>query len=450
HCKKPQFDAKPQNLSLLDLPDAIRVIAPVLSQTKKRTHLGMSEQDYLKKTAFVSALGLGLHRCGATCHRIERHLSNLCELLGIHGTFLMTPTSFTFCYWLNDPTNQHIQIERVEPCEGDFGKLALLDSLVVKFEKKEWSFEQMCQGLEQALNQPANYRPWAHCLAWVALAMSFAALLSNNPANILSAGAMTVVIFFVSRLVGSSSRMVEAQEVIAAMTAGFTSMAIAGCGVPINAPFVTLSTVIVFIPGIALTVALSEVAHRSLISGVSNLVHSVMNLFKLYFGAIIGIAMGGLAWGLRVEDTLRPVQHLPSFAVLPAVIVLASSLCVVLNVRPRQIHWCLVSALIGFYVSQTGEAYFGVAAGMFLGALSVGVYANAFANIRNIPGSIVLTGGLVMLVPGSKTYIILNSWMTGEEILGHQTNINQALLIFISLVAGLLFANAILPTKKSL
>jgi uncharacterized membrane protein YjjB (DUF3815 family) len=53
-------------------------------------------------------------------------------------------------------------------------------------------------------------------------------------------------------------------------------------------------------------------------------------------------------------------------------------------------------------------------------------------------------------VPGSKTYIGLNSLISGEQMgttdhLGQQT-----FLILMSLVAGFIFANVALPPKKSL
>jgi uncharacterized membrane protein YjjB (DUF3815 family) len=87
---------------------------------------------------------------------------------------------------------------------------------------------------------------------------------------------------------------------------------------------------------------------------------------------------------------------------------------------------------------------------MFLGAFAVGAYSNIYSHIRNAPASMVLSHGLILLVPGSKTYIILNSWITGEQMLESSSNGNQAFLIFISLVAGLLFANALVATRKSL
>ena len=85
-----------------------------------------------------------------------------------------------------------------------------------------------------------------------------------------------------------------------------------------------------------------------------------------------------------------------------------------------------------------------------MGALVVGVYANLYSLIRNVPSHLLLLPGLVLLVPGSKVYVGLNSLVSGENILMNSTTGVQVLLTFMAIVAGLMFANAIVPPKKRL
>ena len=410
----------------------------------------MSENEYLEKTKFISALGLGLHQGGASSYRIEKHLVNVCELLGIHGSFLHTPTSFTFCFWCEDPTDQHIHIERMQPSEGDLGRLEMLDSLVERFAADELSFAAMREELEKVMATPPFYNRWLNCLAWVILSASFSALLSDHVADAVVTGLVTVIVFFLAQAAGRSDRIANTLEILAPMVSGVIVTAVAAAGVPINVPFVILSTVIAFIPGLSLTVALNEIANRDLVSGTSKFVHSVMALFKLYFGAILGVKLGHLLWGAAANDTGVVIHHLPEWRTIPVVLLLSLGLTIVFNIRLKQALWGLLAALVAYFVSQYGEAYFGVAAGMFLGAFAVGVYSNLYANLSNKPASLVLTQGLILLVPGSKTYILLDAWIRGEVMLEKSVQNNQAFLIFISLVVGLLFANAVLPTRKSL
>jgi uncharacterized membrane protein YjjB (DUF3815 family) len=66
------------------------------------------------------------------------------------------------------------------------------------------------------------------------------------------------------------------------------------------------------------------------------------------------------------------------------------------------------------------------------------------------PASIVSLQGMIVLVPGSKTYIGLNAFISGEQIVSTDHLGQQTFLIFMSLVAGFIFANVALPPKKSL
>ncbi|MBK1831984.1 threonine/serine exporter family protein [Verrucomicrobiaceae bacterium R5-34] len=410
----------------------------------------MTEEEYLKKAAFVSELGLALHECGATSHRIEKHLTNLCGVLGINGSFLINATSITSCFWLHDKTDQHIHIERVHPADGDLGKLELIDALVDQVESGECNFSQARDELQQIFRMGPSYGHFTSLIGAVVLSASFAALMSFNYNNVIVAALATIVIFYLNKLGGKVDRLSDTIEIVSAMLAGIMATGIAAIGVKINVPFVILSTIVIFIPGLALTTSLSEIACRILISGTSKLVHAVMTLFKLYFGSILGVGIGVLLWGAGAGDDLHGIHNMPQWKTLPAIALLSISLTVCFNIRPQRMLWCAVAALIGFYVARSGEQHFGVASGMFLGAFCVGIFANFYANLSRIPSSIILSGGLVVLVPGSKTYLLLNSWITGEQIADHYTNGTQAFLIFISLVIGLLFANAVLPTKKSL
>ena len=76
--------------------------------------------------------------------------------------------------------------------------------------------------------------------------------------------------------------------------------------------------------------------------------------------------------------------------------------------------------------------------GAFLGAFVVGVYGNIFTRIAKAPAVIVSMPGLIVLVPGSKTFIGLNTYIAGSGFDYGDTAVQQSLVIFMSLVAGLI------------
>ena len=410
----------------------------------------MSEEEYKQKIRFISKLGMSLNECGATSHRIERHLTNVAVLLGVNGTFLIAPTSFTFCYWLHDPTDQRIQVVRTHSSGGDLGKLEQVDSLIEQFGAGELSFDQITSGLDE-INACARYYSKAtEAFSWMIVSACFSSLLSSNLADAIVSGVVALLIHVIVYIIEKSNRLENLIEVFAAFVSGIIVTSIAALGVSVNIPFVILSTVIAFVPGLALTVALNEIAQKDLISGTSKLVDAIMAMLKLYFGAVIGV---GLITHLTSASLSTPIisdGNIPSWWVYPAITLLAVGILIAFNIRPKLLIWCLISSYLAYFTTQLTAPHFGLTIAMMIGAFVVASYANLFANFKNKPASIVLMSGLILLVPGSKTYMILNVWMTGQPMIKDTPNGTQAFLFFLALVGGLLFASVVVPTKKSL
>ena len=408
----------------------------------------MIHEEYMKKVQFVIDLGLALHECDVTSQRIERYLGNIVKHFGFNGSFHIVPTTITFVFWQNDKTKQYTYIARVKPGSSNLGLLADIDELVEKIAADNISLEEGKKELVRLKNQPGHYNTFFKALAWSAIGGSFAALLSSNWADVFCSSLLALIIFFLAHV--KSTRISSTLEVLAPFISGVLVTGLLHFGLKVNVPFVILSSVIIFIPGLALTVALSEIANKDLVSGTARLVDSLMLLFKLYFGAVLGITVGGLLWGNSM-NVIEGINNMPKGKTWFALFVLLLSLSVAFNIRMRQAHWGILSGLIAFSVSMFGEKHLGMAAGMFLGAFATGLYSNLFAIITKKPASIVQIQGIVLLVPGSKTYMILNDWVSGEQILTHSASSgSQAFMIFISLLVGILFSNALLPTNKSL
>ena len=128
---------------------------------------------------------------------------------------------------------------------------------------------------------------------------------------------------------------------------------------------------------------------------------------------------------------------------------LAISLGIALNIPRDRIIWGVLAVSIAFSSARLGAHEFGPFAGIFIGALAVGLYANLFSRLTRGPGSVLMTYGIIVLVSGSKVYAILNHWVSGDSSLPADSGGN-ALMAFVTLIAGLLFSNALMPARKSL
>ena len=408
----------------------------------------MDESEYKKRTRFVIQLGNALHGCGASSQRVEKHLGNVTRMLEMNGHFMFTPTGLTSVFWLDDEFDQYVHIERVEPGDINLGRLWMIDELIESMSRGKIPLDEGIERLSLLAKSPFLYSPWIQVLTWAITGGAFAALVSGTQEDVVVSALLSVVTFALFYVSTRRSRLAPLVTILSPFLSGVSAQSIYALGVPINVPFVILSSILVLIPGLSLTVAMSEISARHLISGSSRLVEAMMNLLLLLFGAIMGISVALLLWK-STGPTSAPMQMV-SWKTWPAVLLLSLSLSIAFNIPVRKCIWGIIACCIAYAAASVGGHAFGVVAGMFLGSLAVGLFSNAFARFAKAPSSVLSTQGIILLVPGSTTYLILNQWVNGTPLLSGSESGSQALMLFVSLVAGLLFANALLPAGKSL
>jgi uncharacterized membrane protein YjjB (DUF3815 family) len=237
-------------------------------------------------------------------------------------------------------------------------------------------------------------------------------------------------------------------EPAVAIVAGVLACAIAHYLQPgINIRLVVLSSIIIFIPGLALAIGLAELSSRHVVSGTARVMDALMQLFKLYFGAFLGISIG---FFLFSEVEHNPLTKLPSWSLFVAVLILCTALVPIFNIRLKHAPFAIMCGFVGYFSTYWASKYMEFGLGTFVGAFAVGIFANLFSRIAKAPSTIVLMQGLIVLVPGSKTYIGLNSFVSGKDFVQAEHIGQETFVIFMSLVAGLIFANVILPSRKAL
>ncbi len=407
----------------------------------------LKQSSFEVKRNFIIRLGKALHKYGTPAFRLESHLSNVAETLGLNGYFLVTPTSLTFVLWAPDDTQEYNYVMRVKPGEIDLGLLARTNQLVKKVTDEEISLSEAIERLNQMANQPALHSPWVICLAFAITGGAFAMLMSANWSTIIWSSLLSCISFYLAYRAEHSKGVHEALEPVAALLCSFVAVAISQFVPDVNIPIVVLSAIIIFIPGLSLTLGLSELAARELISGTARVMDGIMVLFKLYFGAVLGMAFGALIWGqVDLQSSFVSTWWIKWLGV----VLLSLGLSVVFKVRAKDLPWGILSGVIAYAAAFAGSAYLGEALGPFVGAFIVGVYANLFAKLTKSPASVVLLQGIVLLVPGSKAYISLNSLVLGESMVSIPNIGSQTFLIFMSIVAGILFANVAVPQRSSL
>ncbi|AMO54602.1 hypothetical protein GZ77_24670 [Endozoicomonas montiporae] len=407
----------------------------------------MKSDGFSQKRDFILELGKALHQFGTPAFRLEAHLNNVTKFLGLDGYFLLSPTSMTFSLWEHAETEQQNYNIRVHPGELDLGRLAEADELVEELVSGSKTLDEALTSLRQLTRKPAPYSQQLTMLAFGVSAGAFAMLMRASWIDIMFSTLAGLMVYCLIVLVERKGLNSEILEPLSSIMAALFAAAVSVFYPEIYSPIVILSSIIVFIPGLAITMGLKDLAARHLTSGTARVMDGIMCLFKLYFGTTLGMALGAQIFG-SVEHVNAPA--VPEWTLWLAVPTLSMTLVVIFKSRLKDAPWGVLSAIVAFVGSLLGTVYLGDSLGLFVGAVMTGMYSNIYSRITNAPSSVVLLHGVVLLVPGSKAYITLNEVISGESMMALSDLGPQTFLIFMSITAGLIFANSLIPSRKTL
>lgn len=389
-----------------------------------------------------------LHKYGTPAFRLEAHLNEVAAYLNVNASFISTPTSLTFVIWSDKHEEEYNHAARVQPGELDLGSLARTDELVSALIDGKLSLIEADERLTYIDQEIKFMHPIGMGTAFCFATGAFSVLMGASLLDAVATGTIGIVMYLFVFWSQHSRRVAYMLEPAVALVAGVLACAIAHYLEPgINIRLVVLSSIIIFIPGLALAIGLAELSSRNVVSGTARVMDALMQLFKLYFGAFLGISLG---FALFSEVEHNPLIRLPEWSLFVAVLVLCTALVPIFNIRLKHAPWAIICGFVGYFSTYWAAKYLEFGLGTFAGAFAVGVFANVFSRITNAPTSIVLMQGLIVLVPGSKTYIGLNSFVSGKDFVQAEHIGQETFVIFMSLVAGLIFANVVMPTRKAL
>ncbi len=238
---------------------------------------------------------------------------------------------------------------------------------------------------------------------------------------------------------------------VAAAIASAAATAIAVGGMPISVFTATLAGVIVLIPGLTLTTAMTELSTQHLASGTARFMGAVVTLLGIAFG----IAVGGKVMSLMVGPTPfvgTPIP-LPDWSVPIALVILPLAFMVLLRAEWRDAPWIMMACLLAFFGTRLGARVLGAELGAFVGAFATALGSNWYARITNRPAPITLVPGLLLMVPGSIGIRSLDALVASrgaDDVIGGVDSAFKMVLIAISLVSGILIANAVSPRRRLL
>lgn len=406
--------------------------------------------SYAQRIAFVCEIAARLHSYGTTAQRLEGAVEALSRRLGLECEPWSNPTGIILSF--SDPSkplgaSDTTRVIRLAPGENDLHKLSEADRIAEAVAGGRMSIAQghaALRGLDRARS-----RRWriAQVLVFGLSSAGVAGLWRLPWPDIATAGLIGLLIGGLSRLTEKRPRLKEASDAVSALLAGFVAILIASFVVPLNLNTVIIASLVVLLPGLTLTNAVNELTSQHLVSGTARLAGAVATVLKLTVGAMIAVTLAQLI-GLAPE--VRASRPQPDWVEWGALVLTAFAFTALFKAHRRDYPWVMSAAIAGYLISRIAGDAWGSQVGIFLSALVLTAAGNLYARKMNRPGALIRVPGIIMLVPGSTS---LRGLMNLVQQTGNDGGGSALLLVVnvvMALIAGLLFGNLLVPTRKNL
>jgi uncharacterized membrane protein YjjB (DUF3815 family) len=173
---------------------------------------------------------------------------------------------------------------------------------------------------------------------------------------------------------------------------------------------------------------------------------AVATLLKLAFGTVAATQFCAL---FDIAPPPYAEASVPQWTQWLAVIASAFAFAVLFRTPRRHVPVVVASVLLGYVCAQIGATKVAPAFGVFVSSLVIGAASNIFARVAQRPGALVREPGIILLVPGSVGFSTLSLVFERDVLLGIDTAVTL-LTLLVSIVAGLLFGDLLVPPRRKL
>jgi uncharacterized membrane protein YjjP (DUF1212 family) len=409
-----------------------------------------AQLDYAQRLAFVVELAERLHIYGTTAQRLEGALDAVASSLKLDCEPWSNPTGLILTF--SDPTrppgeSDTTRVIRLPPGDTDLARLCEVDRIAEEVMAGRLDLVAGHAALLR-IDQPRGWRWQAMQLLELGLAAGAVGGLLRLPWLDIGVATLTgLLIGSIDFLSRHRPQVREAGEALAGLLAGAVAILVAAYVAPINLNTVIIASLIVLLPGMSLTNAVNELTSQHLVSGTARFAGALTTVMKLAVGTAIALALARL---LGIEPQVRALRPQPDWVEWASLGLAAYAFAVLLRAMRRDYPLVMLAAIAGYLVSRLAGQAWGSPAGIFLSALLLTAVGNGYARWVQRPGALVRVPGILMLVPGSASLRGVMDLVQQQDVAAGQSGALTVMNILLALIAGLLFGNLLLPTRRNL
>lgn len=252
--------------------------------------------DYNRLLQAVLDIAEEMLVCGAEVSRVEDSIERMCVAYGCDymriNAFIITSN---IQVTLEDPDGNIItQIRRILRSDVDFDKLDYLNDLSRYICANKPSVEEIREKFNQVMARK-HYSDWILGLGSALAAGSFAVFFGGSLTDGAAAAVTGIGITIMLNLLGKIERNLLAKTFIVSFLAGVMILLMIRLGFGNNADKIMIESIMLLIPGIAMTNSVRDMLIGDIVSGMLRLTNSLIQAAAIACGfALSMLVMGGV------------------------------------------------------------------------------------------------------------------------------------------------------------
>ncbi|WP_166964886.1 threonine/serine exporter family protein [Yeosuana marina] len=387
-----------------------------------------------EKYKHIIELGKALHIYGVPSYKIQSYLTKVAKTQGIYGVFMDLPTWINYVFYEDEQTYNYI--ECIPPGVLNLGGLSSVDEVTNKVISKEIDSSEVIPELEKINAETKKTNHFILTISYAIASGAFSLMIGTNWISFVFALVLGALAYPFVYLSGKSNYLETILESLISFIITVFASLLHLIFPEFNVGITILSAIIVFIPGLAITTALEEITSKNLVSGGAKLFDAIISLFKQFFGVLLGLALMASIIDFKL---LVHISDLPRWIMFCGIPLFSVSLLAIFQVRKKDMLFGVITGVSVFFLTVLFSGY-GVLFSTFIGTIAAVAISNLFNRITKTPKTVYLTQGLVMLVPGSKSFMGLSNSFLNSSIIIADNLYEQVAFTLMGIIGGLLFS----------
>jgi uncharacterized membrane protein YjjP (DUF1212 family) len=389
---------------------------------------------------FVVELGAALEAAGEPVYSVQERLTRVAHAYGASSARISAfPTYMMVTLGRGEPAT--IELTSSLGSSPQLDQIAALDRLVQQAERAEIAADDGLRMLAEIRDMTPRFGRVQSIAGYAVLTLGLCLILHPSPRDVLAAAVLGAMVGGLRTIGVRQPPLQTLMPVIAATTvAAVAALAekhdLAGPGLR-----AMVASLVVFLPGAALTTAVLELAAGQMISGASRLVSGVMQLALLAFGIVAGIEAVGVS---TAQVFVESDDVLGSWAPWLGVFVFATGV-VVANSTPARSFPGLLVVLYAAWIGQlVGNEVLGGYMSALIGAAVMTPVAFWVSRLPSaMPPNASFLPGYWLLVPGALGLIGLTQVAGDADVAGTEDLVATVVSLF-AVAVGVLIGTLVL------